>query len=621
MDETRVPHNVVPFARDAGFLRARAQDHVRAGRMLEALELYRLLAGREDANPLQRFELAVQYSDMGAYELGNRLLYELAQSGEHLAACFFTLGRNYYVQQDVRRAQDCLLTATRLEPEGHFAEECEAMLDRLDEALAGERAEDRTEKAMQRGVQALESGQSARAVRWLGYAESKGAGHPDAPALLCFAHLAGDRPAEALECARRAYRSDKHSVYALCAMACAMYAQRNPVLSAKFLDRAESEAETANEIALLCQCACEVGAHDMVLALLRVVHAEQPFAPNLLHMLAAAHWNIGQVRQALQHWATLRRLDPGNLVAWVMHERARAKIDQGEVQEPPSPEEACSYRMELSAEDSIDKLLTLQQVLRQGQDAMQARFESDAEFAAILAWGFTVQDEHESTRNAMLSLLGSLKGQRAERMLLALLTDAEQSEELKREVMGLLAKRGLCGPYYMESSGRVLRVMGQVVSPEVALPPNCERILQAAVDRLTPRYGDVVQELSRIWLPFVQRREQPGEPIKRPRVWIAALECAYRARNHRHVNLERLCARQRISLRALRRCMRMLLQNPEDSRGPKGPTDPKGPIDPSDPIDPIDPKNPKDSKDSEDSKDLPGQSGPKEDDRHAQSER
>lgn len=555
-----MPHNVVPFARDVGFFRARAQEHARAGRMLEALELFRLMAARAE-DPLRQLEVAAHYSAMGAYELSNGKVYELLQRGEHAAACFFALGGNYFAMQDHRRAQDCLLTALRLEPEGHFAEQAESMLDLLDESVqeqgAGER---RGDKALQRGMQALESGEPERAARWLAYAMRKGGEDVETMALLSFAYLSSDRLKDGLACARRAYRRGKDNVFALCAMACALYALNYPVLCAKYLDLAEQAAQTPQEHALLCQSACETGAHDLVLMLLRAVHAEQPFSSALLHMLAAACWNTGQVRQALQHWGTLRRLEPCNLVASVMQERAKARVLQGDVQEPPEPEDMCAYRMELSPEDCIEKLLRVQQTIRQGMDALQAQFDQDAELANILLWGLTVQDEHDATRFAMLSLLGSLRGERADRMLLALLTDTTQREALKREAMSLLVKRGLCGPYYMELGGRVLRVMGQTAAMQGRLSPMCERILQVAVDRLTPRYGDVVQALSGIWLPYIQRLEDPAQSLGNPRVWAAALEAAYCIFYQRAWSPRQLCAQQRLSGRILVRYTRRLLR-------------------------------------------------------------
>lgn len=558
MKDIRVPHNVVPFARDAGFLRARAQNHARAGRMLEALELYRLRAAREPENAQLRLELAAQYAKMGAYELSNRLLFELLQRGEHEAACFFTLGSNYYAMQDARRAQDCLLACARLQPESQFSEEIDAMLDQLDEVAQSERGKHRVDKAMARGLRALESGQPELAVRWISYALRKGGADAEGMALLGFACLSADRPREALSCARRAYKRNKQSVYALCAMACSFYALHNPLLCAKYLDLAEAEAALPQEIAMLCQSACETEAHDLVLLLLRAVHAEQPYTPSLLHMLAAACWNTGQVRQALQHWATLRRLDPDNLVAAVMHDHARLRVAQGDAQEPPELEDQCGYRAELSVNDSIAKLLDVHQTLRKGAEVLQRRFDEDAEFAAVIAWGLTVRDENDATRFAMLSLLGSLRGERANRLLLAQLTDPEQGEGVKREAMALLARRGLCGPYYMENGGRVVRVMGQVLPPRMVLSPSCERILQAVVDRLTPRYGDVVRELSEIWLPYVQRREDPGAPLRHARIWIAALEYAYCERHHAPADLRGLCARQRIPPRTLLRYARCL---------------------------------------------------------------
>jgi len=470
--------------------------------------------------------------------------------------------------RDARRAQDCLLTALRLEPAASFAEEAEALLDGLDEAVAGSPAAGRVEKAIQRGIQALETGRPDSTVRWITYALRRRGEDTEALTLLCFAHLHAGRPYEGLGWARRAYRRDRGDVYALCAMASALFALGQPALCVKYLRMAEAEAELPQEIALLCQTACEVGAHDMALTLLRAVHAERPYTPGLLHMLAAACWNTGQARQAARHWGALRRLDPCDLTAGAMYERALQRAAAGDSQEPPPLEEQCAYGAELPPEDAVEKLLEVQQTLREGQEALQARFDEDAGFAAILAWGLTVRDENDATRGAMLSLLGSLRGERADRMLLGLLTDTEQSEGIKREAIGLLAMRGLYGPHYMESGGRVLRVMGRTLSLQAALPPNCERILQAAVDRLTPRYGDVVQEVSRIWLEFLRRREDPGAPLKRPRLWVAALECAYRARRwerlgRERAGFERLCARQGVSPRALRRRLRVLLREEE----------------------------------------------------------
>ena len=157
--------NLVPFARDADFLRARAREHARAGRMLEALDLYRVIAGRDPADTQGQMELAGLYSDMGAFELGNRLFFAQAQRGERAAECFFGLGRNFFAMRDARRAQDCLLTALRLEPAASFAEEAESLLDGLDEAVAGDPASGRAEKAIRRGIQALETGRPDSAAR------------------------------------------------------------------------------------------------------------------------------------------------------------------------------------------------------------------------------------------------------------------------------------------------------------------------------------------------------------------------------------------------------------------------------------------------------------------------
>ena len=558
MNENPKVYNVVPFARDAGFLRTRAQGHARAGRMLEALELYRMAAERAPDNALRQLELAAQYGRMGAYELSNRILFSLLQRGEHVAAVFFTLGSNFYAVQDAWRAQDCLLALAQIQPEGEFSEQSEEMMDQLDELLTSEHGQGRAGKAMLRGIAALEAGQADAAVRWIGYAVQHGGADAEGMAMLAFAHIAGGDAREGLIWARRARRRSRHSVPALCAMACAFYALGNPLLCARYLDFAEEEAELPQEMALLCQSACETGSHDLVLSLLRRVHASQPYVPGMLHMMAAACWNTGQLRQAAQYWGTLTRLDPDNLTARILHERARQRAAEGgDLQEPPGPEELCNYNMELSVEDTIDQLFSVQRAIHEGPEGLQRRFDADTELAALLAWGLTVRDAEDGTRRAMLSLLAHLRGERADRILLAQLTEAGQSEEIRREALGLLALRGLDGPFYMECGGRIVRAVGRPAGGNVSLPRNCERVLQAAVDRMTPRYGDVVCEASDLWLAYA--RDHLREPVHRPQIWVAALECAFRIMRGLPPRFRQIAAQASISSRTLRRHTRKLL--------------------------------------------------------------
>jgi len=505
---------------------------------------------------------------MGAFEPAKRILFEMAQRGEQTAACFFALGRNFFLMRDALKARDCLLIALRLNPEGPFAGEAEEMLKRIVGQASARPTPGRVEKAMRRGSLALETGCSERAVRWFAYTVQKTGEDAESLAMLSFAQLSAGRPREGLILARRACSHDRRSVYALCAMACALFALGNTNLCEKYLAFAKTRAETPQETALLCQTACEVGAHGMATALLRASQAENPYISSLLHALAAAYWNTGQAQRAMRYWSLLRRLDPGNLVTNLMYERAKAKTDQDNGQ-APAPEERCAYSMDLPPEIAVSKLLDVQRALRDGTGALQDRFDKDAGFAAVLAWGLTVHDGDDATCRAMLTILQSLHGERADRILLAQLTDPAQSEEIKRKIIGLLPTRGLFGPHYMESNGRIVQVAGQALLLRTPLTPGCERILQAAADCLAPRYGDVTQELSRMWLCYLQRRDDPGEPLQRSRLWIQALEYAYHTRmlersgKERH-ELEWLRKHCTKVPRALRRRVKMLLENPKE---------------------------------------------------------
>ncbi len=551
MSEHRGKPNVVPFKRDAAYIRARAGEHQRAGRSLEALELTRLSAERAPEDAEAQLALARQYQEIGAYELANRALFALLQRGQNELECFLLLGESFYAMQDPVRADDCVLAAMRLKPEGEQADRAEAMLEDIEEMAQPAAPHGRAMQALMRGVRAMEQGESSRAIRWLSYAMDHGEGDAQGHALRAFAYLGAGEQKAALSDARQAIKRDKNSVQALCAMACALSALKSAVLSAAYLDKAQEKAETSQEVALLCQSACDTGRHDMVIALLRELRPSHPYTPQLLHMMGAAHWNIGQVQQAVQHWGTLRRVDPENLVAAHLHDMARAALPDGDAQEPP--EEPVSYLMELPLDACIERLISLHQQVRQGREAAQRALDEQPGFAALLRWAMTIQDADHATRRTILSLLGSLTGDKAEAMLLGALTEPGFAEEERRMVLAALAARGRTGPYHVEMRGHILRVMVQNTAPGGALPPSCERVLQGAVDRLSPRYGDVAQELSALLLPYVCGRNAPDAPLKRPGVWMAALEYVYCLRHELPMQVVRRCRELKVSPRLLKK--------------------------------------------------------------------
>ncbi|MDR3050453.1 MAG: hypothetical protein LBU67_01860 [Oscillospiraceae bacterium] len=564
MSEKHPEYNVVPFARGPAYLRARAMDHQRAGRMLEALELLRVRAGRDPGDARMQLDLADQYAQMGAYELANRSLFALLQRGECPTDCLMALAENFYAQQDATRAMDCLLAAMRLRPQEEQAERIGALLDELEEEEASP-PRGRAVRAMRRGMRALETGEPQAALRWIGYAITHGVYGAGAYALRAFAYLAAEDPRRALQDARRAHRIDGQDVQALCAMACALHALGSGVLSAAFLDKGYACAKTSQDYALLCQSACETGHHDLVLQMLSTLRHAHPYAPQLLHMLAVAYWNTGQVLAAVQQWGTLRRIDAENPVIACLHRQAKEQLAQGDVQEPPP--EALSYRMELPVTDCVDHLMTLHRAVQGGPDALCSRLAEDESLVALLRWALSIQDEGSATRRTVLALLASLPGAQPEKLLLEVLTDLTHGEDNKRQALAALAARGRTGPYYVDTQGHLRTAMVRATRVKVPLAPSCERVLQGATDRLAPKHGDVANALTDILLPYVCGRLEPGAPLRHPHVWVAALEYAYHLRHGGGMALRQRCARLGVSLRLLKKYAGRLLRAADAAQG------------------------------------------------------
>ena len=114
--------NVVPFERDADFLRQRALKNQKDNHLIDALELMRKAVEAQPDNDEYRMELAQLLTEVGCPERSNREWLTLIYDPDNRGRCFYGMAMNQLAQGDTQTAQkllnECIYHATGMEEAG-----------------------------------------------------------------------------------------------------------------------------------------------------------------------------------------------------------------------------------------------------------------------------------------------------------------------------------------------------------------------------------------------------------------------------------------------------------------------------------------------------------------------
>ena len=83
------------------------------------------------------------------------------------------------------------------------------------------------------------------------------------------------------------------------------------------------------------------------------------------------------------------------------------------------------------------------------------------------------------------------------------------------------------------------------------------------MERLTPIYGDVGEQVADIWTAFVQR-EGPQGAMRRPDAWMAALEYVYHQKCGRQVSAARVGRMRHVPPRMIKRYAQRILPKADE---------------------------------------------------------
>ena len=131
--EEKKQNNILSFNQPAEFFIKKAEKHIDAGNLLEALELYRRVMGMEPENVEYLLSVAQIYSEMGLYAESNDVLLKIAKFGNTPTECLFALGCNYMGMKNYELADEAFEQYLAIDPNGEYAEDIDELIDLIDE--------------------------------------------------------------------------------------------------------------------------------------------------------------------------------------------------------------------------------------------------------------------------------------------------------------------------------------------------------------------------------------------------------------------------------------------------------------------------------------------------------
>lgn len=476
---------VLPFSRSAQEVRALAAKQMEQGHALKALELLRLSHEKAPDDAETVYALAEVYAGMGCLTLSNNAFFSLIENDDYAAVSFFGLGINFHAMQIDSLAHDCFVLSLQKDPEGEHVPEAVEYLDSIDESRAPhDPLESRLQKRMERVLAAMDKGNARLATRLTRRVLSIDRYNGGVHAMRAFSLLAEGKEKEALVTARRAAKLAPDDLRAVCALASAQKAAGMHEAAHTALEKAYTQIQEPDDAQLVCQTACEMGAHAMVISLLSRIEEGLPYADEVLHSLAIAYHNTGQAEEAQKRWRLLRRIDPMDSIA-AYH---LAQAESGTV-----PEEL-PYTRQVPLAEILNRLETLRKWVHEGTDGLKRAWDERDDPEMLMRWGISCGET--GIPQAMCSVLSTIGDEKARGVLRDVLYDVNAPSLLKHSALAALFTTGAQGPFHAIVDDRLTLVhvsrADDAAGAETQLPL-AEAVARKA-RRMMPDVGDAAIE-------------------------------------------------------------------------------------------------------------------------------
>lgn len=372
---------VVPFDRDASFLRARAQKLKRAGRLTDALELMRRAAGIAPEEDGCWLDMADVYEEMSCpFDSRRMALMELFHHPEN-PECFYRLAQ-YDGEtgnlDEARRAYEHYLT---LCPEGEQADEARMELESIEAAGMLWKQMDRQSRRRMQRLRRVRSCQMEQdyegADRILAREQASLPGDPQmnvSRAMNLYMMGDGQGARDQLDQVRIA----PDSLPGVVIMAAQVYYRLGEKGRAvRLLNDLDMQSVSPSELRMLMGLLTDMEQSEQAMRAGRELLQQAPYDRMTLHLMAVNAMRLEKTADAAGYWQRLSRMNPEDDVArWYGNELRAGRLRPEDVND--------SYQ--LPRDEVIRRSRTLLWLLEMEPDQAQRAWREDDDVRSTLHW-------------------------------------------------------------------------------------------------------------------------------------------------------------------------------------------------------------------------------------------
>lgn len=500
---------LVTFKTSGTALRRSAQEHLRKGSRLKAVELLHMALQQEDT-PETRFLLADTLYGMQCAPQAADLLYRLCTDPEPPRGVYFLLAMCLRDMGNVQGAMDALAHDLQQDSESPESDDSRMMLAELAETMD----EDSSLRMLMLGLRAqcaADAGELPLARRRMRRLERIAPDKTWARERWAeMEHMAGE-DAAALRVLARAMRLEPKNAscrLALCSMLGSMGRRR---AACGFLRRFVAAQEAAGHTEKILAVAEELKDWATVKQVAQArLRSGSPFSISLLHALAEAYWHTGERERAHQLWERIIRIDPMDVRALALYRwplDTEEELPIGDL--PPIS----------AAEEAVQRV---KQAVQEGQGA-QELLRLDA---PLRPWIFWMLRAHFKPLQQLA--LCALRGEDAQtrQALREVLVLPDVMTYIRQAALLRLTELGEQGPFPMQAGG-VLALAE--CTPTTGQSPRGWRRFRMLLLKEAGWHGharELVEKAAEIWrrLTPAQHRRAAGEEAY---LWVKTVELGW----------------------------------------------------------------------------------------------
>lgn len=517
--------NVLSFNQPAEFFIKKAEKHIDAGNLLEALALYRCVLGMEPKNVEYLLNIAQIYSEMGLYAESNDVLLKIAKYGNTPTECLFALGCNYMGMKNYELADEAFEQYLAIDPEGEYAEDIDELFDIIDEEEYEEEEgalHDISRRMIideaQEGKQCLDKGDYKNAIRHLENVVKKDNKLFSAMNNLALAYFFDGKKQKAVQITEKVIASQPHNLHACCNLAL-FYSDINDHARASiYLSKLDGLVDIAPEdMHKVALTYCELGYHEKAYKWFLKIMAFQPYDIRILHFCGIAALNCGQYAEALSCFIKILKIDPHNSLAVYYKTQAEEAKKNGCHRE-------LEYVYQVQFDEIKRRISYLNECLKKKEENLKTKWTGDSYFSSIITWGLNYGDEY--IKKIVLEILSMFSDEKAEEAMRDFLLKSTENDDIKNDVFMYLKRMGAKEPYVAYIKGSIAEVRVGTISEDIkTLPEPYAQALAIFIKKVRDRYEDsFLSSGLELLVTIAKERNDNGAWIAKPQALAAALE-------------------------------------------------------------------------------------------------